>query len=98
MKVQVVLGNLLNTLDFDIYLLKICRFGLPGKAFALNSEEKDKEVTFEPNEVCVFEVVDPSFRNSHNYAFECLHAVRLMQSLHRIIWNCGCGEYDKNAL
>lgn len=27
------------------------RFGLAGKTFALNSDEKEKEVTFEANEV-----------------------------------------------
>lgn len=34
-----------------LHFLSKCRFGLGGKTIALNSEDKEKEVTFEANEV-----------------------------------------------
>lgn len=40
-----------------LHSLPNCRFGLAGKTIALNSEEKEKEVTFEANEVREYVVV-----------------------------------------
>lgn len=34
------------------------RFGIAGKTIALNADDKEKEVTFEANEVCVPPFVD----------------------------------------